>query len=160
MCGVRRCGSAAEAVFSCSQAGRTQVILEVIREDCNSSMTAFLIFFFFVTLLFVDVLALPKTRSIPFTCLCLHACIDTKSPPALLFEALQKRTASLSKSLSPPYFKQHSSNTMAELMFGLGQTKKKKETEAKVKQTKTNLKDVTITETVESNVRSDQWGRE
>jgi len=49
---------------------------------------------------------------------------------------------------------------MAELMFGLGQTKKKKETEAKVKQTKTNLKDVTITETVESNVRSDQWGRE
>ena len=49
---------------------------------------------------------------------------------------------------------------MAELMFGLGQTKKKKETEAKVRNTKANLKDVTITETVESNVRSDQHGRE
>jgi hypothetical protein len=35
---------------------------------------------------------------------------------------------------------------MAELMFGLGQTKKKKETEAKVRTTKANLKDVTITE--------------
>lgn len=49
---------------------------------------------------------------------------------------------------------------MAELMFGLGQTKKKKETEAKVRNTKAHLKDVTITETVESNVRSDQHGRE
>ena len=49
---------------------------------------------------------------------------------------------------------------MAELMFGLGQTKKKKETEAKVRNTRANLKDVTITETVESNVRHDQHGRE
>jgi hypothetical protein len=49
---------------------------------------------------------------------------------------------------------------MAELMFGLGQTKKKKESEAKVRNTKAHLKDVTITETVESNVRSDQHGRE
>ena len=51
-------------------------------------------------------------------------------------------------------------STMAELMFGLGQTKKKKETEQKVRTTKASLKDVTITETVESNVRSDQHGRE
>jgi len=49
---------------------------------------------------------------------------------------------------------------MADLMFGLGQTKKKKETEAKVRNTKAHLKDVNITETVESNVRSDQHGRE
>jgi len=49
---------------------------------------------------------------------------------------------------------------MAELMFGLGQTKKKKETEAKIKNTKAHLKDVTITETVESNVRSDQHDRD
>jgi len=49
---------------------------------------------------------------------------------------------------------------MAELMFGLGQTKKKKESEAKVRNTKATLKDVTITETVESNVRADQHGRE
>eukprot|EP00537_Pseudo-nitzschia_pungens_P011667 CAMPEP_0172386118 /NCGR_PEP_ID=MMETSP1061-20121228/3716_1 /TAXON_ID=37318 /ORGANISM="Pseudo-nitzschia pungens, Strain cf. pungens" /LENGTH=39 /DNA_ID= /DNA_START= /DNA_END= /DNA_ORIENTATION= len=39
---------------------------------------------------------------------------------------------------------------MAELMFGLGQTKKKKESEAKVRNTKTNLRDVNITETVET----------
>lgn len=37
--------------------------------------------------------------------------------------------------------------------FGLGQTKKKKETEAKVRTTKATLKDVTITETVEGSVR-------
>ncbi|KAG7347468.1 hypothetical protein IV203_030850 [Nitzschia inconspicua] len=49
---------------------------------------------------------------------------------------------------------------MAELMFGLGQTKKKKETEQKVRSTKANLKDVLITETVETNVRADQFGRE
>jgi hypothetical protein len=49
---------------------------------------------------------------------------------------------------------------MAELMFGLGQTKKKKETEQKVRYTKATLKDVSITETVESNVRADQHGRE
>ena len=40
---------------------------------------------------------------------------------------------------------------MAELMFGLGQTKKKKETEAKVKETKATLRNVNITETVETN---------
>jgi hypothetical protein len=49
---------------------------------------------------------------------------------------------------------------MAELMFGLGQTKKKKESEAKIKYTKAHLKDVTITETMESNVRSDQHDRD
>jgi len=49
---------------------------------------------------------------------------------------------------------------MAELMFGLGQTKKKKEDNAKIKHTKARLKDVTITETVESNVRSDQHDRD
>mmetsp|Transcript_8847 Transcript_8847/g.21619 ORF Transcript_8847/g.21619 Transcript_8847/m.21619 type:complete len:110 (-) Transcript_8847:351-680(-) len=49
---------------------------------------------------------------------------------------------------------------MAELMFGLGQTKKKKESEAKVRNTKAHLKDVTITETVESNVRADQHFRD
>lgn len=86
---------------------------------------------------------------------------------------------------------------MAELMFGLGQTKKKKEAEAKVTQTKkniykyqgrpdeavesqiraqqhsreksekatrlqtkTNLRDVTITDTIESEVRKEQHGRE
>eukprot|EP00536_Pseudo-nitzschia_multiseries_P013924 jgi/Psemu1/261834/estExt_Genewise1Plus.C_6320003 len=49
---------------------------------------------------------------------------------------------------------------MAELMFGLGQTKKKKETEAKIKCTKDRLKEVTITETVESNARYDQHDRD
>ena len=49
---------------------------------------------------------------------------------------------------------------MAELMFGLGQTKKKKETEKKVNQTKAQLKDVTITDTVEGSVRKDQHNRE
>eukprot|EP00529_Nitzschia_sp_RCC80_P035076 CAMPEP_0113451452 /NCGR_PEP_ID=MMETSP0014_2-20120614/6345_1 /TAXON_ID=2857 /ORGANISM="Nitzschia sp." /LENGTH=110 /DNA_ID=CAMNT_0000342807 /DNA_START=210 /DNA_END=542 /DNA_ORIENTATION=- /assembly_acc=CAM_ASM_000159 len=49
---------------------------------------------------------------------------------------------------------------MAELMFGLGQTKKKKETEQKVRSTKASLKDVNITETVEGAVRADQHGRE
>ena len=48
----------------------------------------------------------------------------------------------------------------AELMFGLGQTKKKKESEAKVRTTKANLKDVNITETIESNVRGVQHNRE
>jgi hypothetical protein len=38
--------------------------------------------------------------------------------------------------------------------------RKKKETEQKVRTTKANLKDVTITETVETNVRADQFGRE
>ena len=86
---------------------------------------------------------------------------------------------------------------MAELMFGLGQTKKKKETEAKIVQnkkdqqhyqgrpdedveavqrkehfhrdqgyketqrdTKTNLRDIKITETVESGVRKEQFSRD
>jgi len=49
---------------------------------------------------------------------------------------------------------------MAELMFGLGQTKKKKESEAKIKHTKASLWDVTINETVESNARSDQHDRD
>merc|ERR1719390_485307 len=49
---------------------------------------------------------------------------------------------------------------MAELMFGMGQTKKKKATESKVKQTKANLKDVNITDTVEGAVRKDQFNRE
>ena len=39
---------------------------------------------------------------------------------------------------------------MAELMFGMGQTKKKKETEAKVRETKAELKHVNVTETVET----------
>lgn len=51
---------------------------------------------------------------------------------------------------------------MAELMFGLGQTKKKKETEAKVTQTR---KDVwkyqgRPDESVESKIREDQHNRE
>lgn len=86
---------------------------------------------------------------------------------------------------------------MAELMFGLGQTKKKKETEAKITQTKKDtwkyqgrpdegvesqirsqqhnrekdekatrvqtkkdMKDVVITDTVEGDVRKEQHGRE
>jgi len=49
---------------------------------------------------------------------------------------------------------------MAELMFGLGQTKKKKESAAKVRTTKANLKDVTITETVVGNARAEQFDRE
>lgn len=52
---------------------------------------------------------------------------------------------------------------MAELMFGLGQTRAKKETEAKVRETKATLKNVTVTETVETNelnalaARDKQW---
>jgi len=49
---------------------------------------------------------------------------------------------------------------MAELMFGLGQTKKKKQTEAKVRDTKATLRDVNITDTVEGAVRKDQHNRE
>jgi hypothetical protein len=45
-------------------------------------------------------------------------------------------------------------------MFGLGQTKKKKESEANKRTWKANLKDVNITETVESNVRGMQHDRE
>ena len=49
---------------------------------------------------------------------------------------------------------------MAELMFGMGQTKAKKQTEAKIRTTKSTLKDVNITETIETNVRSDQHKRD
>ena len=49
---------------------------------------------------------------------------------------------------------------MAELMFSLGQTKGIKKTKAKVKQTKDSLKDVKITDTVESDIRKDQHTRE
>jgi hypothetical protein len=49
---------------------------------------------------------------------------------------------------------------MAELMFGLGQTKKKKATAAKVNETKAQLKNITITDTVEGAVRKDQFNRE
>ena len=45
-------------------------------------------------------------------------------------------------------------------MFSLGQTKGKKKTEAKVKATKDKLKDVTITDTVETDIRKDQHIRE
>merc|ERR1739836_148166 len=41
-----------------------------------------------------------------------------------------------------------------------GQTKKKKESENKVRATKATLKDVNITETVETNVRSSQFKAE
>merc|ERR1711865_633338 len=50
--------------------------------------------------------------------------------------------------------------TQKDLMYGLGQTKKKKESEAKVRTTKSNLKDVNITETMESNARKYDFDRE
>jgi DNA repair exonuclease SbcCD ATPase subunit len=49
---------------------------------------------------------------------------------------------------------------MAELMFGLGQTRKKKESDAKIKFTRDRLRNVTITETAESIVRSGQHDRD
>jgi hypothetical protein len=49
---------------------------------------------------------------------------------------------------------------MAELMFGLSQTKKKKTEEAKVRITKSSLKDVNITDTIEKEVRKEQHQRE
>ena len=49
---------------------------------------------------------------------------------------------------------------MAELMFGLSQTKKKKNEEAKVRTTKSSLKDVNITDTIEKEVRKEQHQRE
>jgi hypothetical protein len=49
---------------------------------------------------------------------------------------------------------------MAEMMFALGQTKKKKTEENKVRQTKSELKDVNITDTVEKSIRSEQHSRE
>jgi len=49
---------------------------------------------------------------------------------------------------------------MAELMFSLGQTKSIKNTKAKVTDTKNKLKDVKITETVETNDRKEKHIRE
>jgi DNA repair exonuclease SbcCD ATPase subunit len=49
---------------------------------------------------------------------------------------------------------------MAKLMFGISQTKQKKKAEAKIARTKSGLKRVTITDTVESIVRSDQHHRD
>ena len=49
---------------------------------------------------------------------------------------------------------------MAELMFGMGQTKKNKAEKAKVTQTKKELKDVNVTETVEGNIRKDHFDQE
>ena len=45
-------------------------------------------------------------------------------------------------------------------MFSLGQTKGNKKTKAKIKDTKDKLKDVKISETVESGIRKDQHNRE
>ncbi|CAJ1945490.1 unnamed protein product [Cylindrotheca closterium] len=45
---------------------------------------------------------------------------------------------------------------MAELMFGMGMTKKKKADNAYVKETKDALKNVNITESVEAQVRKEQ----
>lgn len=45
-------------------------------------------------------------------------------------------------------------------MFALGQTKKKKTEETKVRETKSQLKDVVITETVEKSIRNEQHNRE
>ena len=50
--------------------------------------------------------------------------------------------------------------TMADLMFSLGQTKGKKKSAAKVKETKDKLKDIKITGTVETEIRKDQHTRE
>jgi len=49
---------------------------------------------------------------------------------------------------------------MAELIFGIGQTRKKKESAAKVRRTISGLKRVTINETVEMIIRSDQHDRD
>lgn len=45
-------------------------------------------------------------------------------------------------------------------MFGLGQTKKKKASEAKVNHTKATLKNVNITDTAEGAIRKNQFERE
>ena len=45
-------------------------------------------------------------------------------------------------------------------MFSLGQSKGIKKSKAKVKETKDKLKDVKISETVESGIRKDQHNRE
>lgn len=49
---------------------------------------------------------------------------------------------------------------MAEMMFALGQTKKKKTEETKVRTTKSELKNVNITDTVEKDIRKEQHERE
>lgn len=49
---------------------------------------------------------------------------------------------------------------MAEMMFALGQTKKKKTEDSKVRQTKKDLKDVNITDTIEKDIRKEQHDRE
>eukprot|EP00980_Cylindrotheca_fusiformis_P011848 scaffold2817_cov130-Cylindrotheca_fusiformis.AAC.3 len=49
---------------------------------------------------------------------------------------------------------------MADMMFALGQTKKKKKEENKVRQTKQELKDVNITDTIEKDIRKEQHDRE
>ena len=49
---------------------------------------------------------------------------------------------------------------MADMMFALGQSKKKKNEASKVRQTKKELKDVNVTETVETNIRKDQFAQE
>mmetsp|Transcript_55027 Transcript_55027/g.154383 ORF Transcript_55027/g.154383 Transcript_55027/m.154383 type:complete len:129 (+) Transcript_55027:99-485(+) len=49
---------------------------------------------------------------------------------------------------------------MADMMFALGQTKKKKNEENKVRQTKKDLKDVNITDTIEKDIRKEQHDRD
>jgi hypothetical protein len=49
---------------------------------------------------------------------------------------------------------------MADMMFALGQSKKKKQVENMVRETKADLKNVNITETVEKGIRDEQFGRE
>jgi hypothetical protein len=46
---------------------------------------------------------------------------------------------------------------MADMMFALGQTKKKKNEENKVRQTKKDLKDVNITDTIEKGKWKMPW---
>lgn len=49
---------------------------------------------------------------------------------------------------------------MADMMFALGQSKKKKQVENMVRETKADLKNVNIGETVEKGIRDEQFGRE
>jgi hypothetical protein len=49
---------------------------------------------------------------------------------------------------------------MADMMFALGQSKKKKSEENKVRQTKKDLKDVNITDSIEKDIRKEQHDRE
>ena len=87
----------------------------------------------------------------------INTTLQQETPHTLQILALSSIPYQLNRSAYP--LRTHFA-TMAELMFGLGQTKKKKESEAKIKYTKASLKDVTITETVESNARSEQHGRD